>query len=214
MLNWILYTNAGLVTRIAIGAVILAGLALVDLMRNRESATRWREYGILLIGAAAAMLYGAIDDLVASRISWEYFYYGKGLDQVLGPHVPPEIRSLSWEACKIGMKSTWSVGLIVAVALLIANNPRRDLPRLPYRGLIMLLPAIFALTAVFAAAGAWAANQGWLTWTSHDLQWLVRDNLFRPDRFLTVYGMNAGGYVGGIVATVATVISIRRQRRR
>ena len=212
--NWWLWTDAGLTARIAIGAGIFAVLAVIDLWRNGRRATRWREYLFLLVAVALAMAYGFANDYIASGISWEYFYYGKGLERVLGPHVPPDPAALRRSACAVGLRATWSAGLIVGVVLVIANNPRRDRRQIPYRQLLILLPAIFVGSAIVAILGAWFGAMGWLAWTNTDIAGLAREDLFRPRRFMSVYGMNLGGYAGGLLATVAAVIHIRRQRRR
>src|SRR3954451_22383096 len=153
MLHWLLHTDAGLFTRIAIGAAIFICLAIVDLRRNGRAATRWREYGVLLVAVAAAMLYGAINDQITAMISWEYFYYGKELHRVLGPATPPDMNQLRWEAAKVGVRATWTAGLIFGVVLLIANNPLRGLPRLRYRELLRTLPIILAFAATLGALG-------------------------------------------------------------
>jgi len=212
-LNWWLHTDAGLLARIAIGAAFFLILAIVDLLHRGRNATRWREYLFLLVCAAVAMAYGFVNDYLSSSVSWEYFYFGKGLDQQLGPHVPPEMNRLRWEACKIGLKATWSVGLLIGVALLIANNPRRGRPQLPYSGLLNRLVGVLIVTACFAAVGALLGSRGWLNWTSHDFSALWREDLFRPRTFATVYGMNLGGYAGGVVGTILATISFARGRR-
>lgn len=212
MLNWWLHSDAGLLARIAIGAGIFAILAVIDLRRHGRGATRWREYLFLLTACGLALAYGVINDRIASSISWEYFYFGKGLDQELGPHVPPDPAALHWAACKVGLKATWSVGLLIGVSLLLANNPKPRRRQLPYRSLLQSLLIILLVSALFAVIGAWAGSHGWLSWTSTDLRDLERDNLFRPPRFLAVYGMNLGGYVGGAVATALSVVFVLRMR--
>lgn len=213
MLNWWLHSDAGLLARIGIGAAIFATLALIDLARNGRRATRWREYLFLLTACAMAMAYGVVNDRIASGISWEYFYFGKGLDQQLGLHVPPDPAAVHWAACKVGLKATWSVGLLIGVALLLANNPKPGVRQLPYRSLMKFLLIALFVAGCFAAIGAALGSRGWLGWTSADLRAISRDDLFRPRRFQMVYGMNLGGYVGGAVATVFSVLSIRRSRR-
>jgi hypothetical protein len=212
--RWWLWSDQGLVARIEIGAAFFFILAAIDLWRNGREATRWREYAFLLVAVALAMAYGFANDFLASGTSWEYFYYGKGLDRQIGLHVPPDMRALRWAACMVGLKATWTAGLIAGVALLIANNPRPGKPPLPYRTLLRLLVLIFLGAATFAAIGAAIGARGWLAWTNSDITGIARENLFRPRRFMCVYGMNLGGYAGGLVATLAAVWWVLRQRSR
>jgi len=212
--NWWLKTDSGLLARICIGVCIFAAWAVSDLLRRGRAATRWREYLFLLAAVAAGLAYGLFNDWIASGISWEFFYYGKGLESQLGPHVPPDAAALRWEAIKIGLKATWSAGLIVGVALLIANNPRPGRPQLSYRRLLLHLPVIGIAAVIGAAIGGLAGSRGFLTWTSSDLRDMAREDLFRPVRFMCVYGMNVGAYAGGLIATFVAVVSIVRLRRR
>src|SRR5690242_9831290 len=114
--DWWVKSDEGLATRVAIGCSIFVVLALVDFARNGRRAARWREYLFLVFAVALAMGYGAVNDAVASRISWEYFYYGKGLSDQLGPRVPPDPAALRWAAVGVGLRATWSAGLIAGVA--------------------------------------------------------------------------------------------------
>jgi len=210
--EWWFKTDAGLFARIGIGAGIFAILAGVDLARRGRRATRWREYLFLLVTVGAAMLYGVVNDAVASQISWEYFYYGKGLDQQLGPQVPPDPAALQWAACGVGARATWSAGLVIGVVLLIANNPRPKRMRLPYRTLASVLAFILLVTAGFAALGAVAGSRGYLNWTNADVAAIAAEGLFRPGRFLCAYGINCGGYAGGALALAGGAAWIVRRR--
>jgi hypothetical protein len=207
-------SSGALAIRIVLGSIILLSLAIYDLRQRGRAATRWREYMFLLAGVAAAMLYGIINDQITSRISWEYFYYGKGLDTILGPDVPPDISRLHAAAISVGLKATWWVGLIVAAALLWANNPSPRFPRLSYRRLLCGLPIVFLVTAICGVLGGLAGRLGWLDNASEDLSGMVRDNLFRPRTFLTVYGIHLGGYAGALVGTVIAILWIRLARAR
>src|SRR5437867_8855004 len=119
-LHWLIHSSAGLLVRIAAGIAIFAALAVADLCKHGRGATRWREYLFLLMCVLLAIAYGVINDQVTSRISWEYFYYGKELDRVLGPETPPDPAALHRHAAIIGAEATWSAGLIIGVALLLA----------------------------------------------------------------------------------------------
>lgn len=207
-------TDVGLFARVGIAACVFAILAWRDIRRHGRNARRWREYLFLLCAGCAGIAYGAANDLVTSSISWEYYYYGKGLIDVLGTKVPPDCGALHWEAAKLGMKAAGSAGLIIGVTFLMVNNPRPRRPQLPYRRLFIPLVMTFAICAVCGVVIGVLGSQGAITWTSHDLEMLVRDDLFRPPRFLCVYGVHLGGYVGGAIGVVGGIIWILRERTR
>lgn len=211
--DWLVHTDAGLVTRLLVGGAVLGSLAVADYRRNGSRATRWREYAFLLAVTAVTLVYGAINDQITSAISWEYFYYGKGLNEVLGNRMPPDAVSLHIEAAKVGLKATWSAGLLIGVALLLANNPNRVLPQLSYRHLLGKLPLMLGVTVVTAGVFAVAGYCGVFTHFSEDFRQMLRRDEFRPRRFMLVFGMHLGGYLGGMIGTVAAVVATRRQRR-
>jgi hypothetical protein len=200
--------------RLAIGLLILTALALLDLRRHGRQATRWREYAFLFLTTAAAVCYGVLNDQLTSTISWEYFYYGKDLAGKLGPQTPPDPLNLHLHAALVGVQATWTAGLILGVALLLANNPTKSLPRLPYRDLFRLIPLIFAITAATAAVGALLGYLGLLTPFNEDFPILLKDNLWRPRRFMAVYGIHLGGYLGALLALSTSTLLVLRQRRR
>jgi hypothetical protein len=199
--------------RFTFGIFVLAALAIVDLRQKGRKATRWREYAFLALCVAVAMAYGILNDQVTCRISWEYFYYGKDLSSILGPDTPPNPMALQLQALPIGASATWWAGLIIGAAMLIANNPSRRGPQLPYSRLIARLPAILTITALCAIVFGFAGNLYYLNGLSPDFQNLAATNLWRPHRFMTVYGIHLGGYVGGALAVIYSVSSILHERR-
>jgi membrane associated rhomboid family serine protease len=214
--RWLIHTDSGLLLRIAVGVAVLAVLAIADWKRSGRAATHWREYGVLLAAAAAAILYGIINDQITCSISWEYFYYGKALEAVLGPATPPNPIALHLEAAKVGAEATWSTGLIFGVVLLLANNPRPGLPQLRNRELLRLLPLIVLVTAVTGAALGICGYQGWLTGFDSDFGDMVRADVFHPRRFMCAWGVHLGGYAGGALGTVIAALRVTwlRQKRR
>jgi hypothetical protein len=202
-----------LATRILIGVTILGTLAVVDIARNGRRATRWREYAFLVFCTVVAMVYGAINDQITSRVSWEYFYYGKELASVLGPQTPPDVTAMSWQVARVGMSATWSAGLLIGAVLLIANNPRKGRPRLPYRSMATLLLVVLGITVICSAIVAIVGYLGGLTWMSADFREMAETNLWRPYRFMCTYGEHLGGYVGGLVGLTTAVVLVVRRRR-
>jgi hypothetical protein len=214
MWTWWTNSSAGLWTRITIGVLVFAALAGWDYRRNRGQATRWREYLVLVACVLAAMAYGIVNDQITSTISWEYFYYGKDLGDVLGRQIPPDPVKLHLAASIVGIQATWSAGLIIGVALLLANNPSKRLARLPNVALLNQLPIVFLITAGAAGIGATLGYTGLLIRFHEDFEWMISANQWRPRRFMAVYGIHLGGYIGALAGIVTAVIIIRRQRRK
>jgi hypothetical protein len=199
--------------RITVCIAILAALAITDLVNKGRNATRWREYAFLVLCVAVAMVYGIINDQITCRISWEYFYYGKDLARTLGPDVPPNSAALQGQAVRIGAAASWWAGLIIGAPMLIANNPSRSGPQLPYARLVARLPIVLAITAIAAAIFGVAGYDYFLNGFSRDFQDIAELNLWRPHRFMAVWGIHLGGYVGGALAAIYAASSIHHQRR-
>lgn len=216
LFSWTWWTKStqGLLARIAIGAAIFAILATVDLARHGKNATRWREYMFLVAGVVLACGYGIVNDEITSRISWEYFYYGKGLDDMLGSRIPPDSKALAWAVIKVGIEATWTAGLIVSVALLIANNPRPNRPRLPYRRLLSQFGFVALIAVCCSVVLGVVGYLGGLIWISSDFRWLLHENLMRPSHFMCVFGIHLGAYLGGSLGVILSVRNVMVKRRR
>lgn len=199
--------------RILAGVGIFTVLAVVDLIQHGRNATRWREYVFLALCVGVAMLYGIANDEVTSRISWEYFYYGKELAPIIGPDTPPNPAALDWQAARIGAAATWWAGLVIGASILMANNASRRLPRLSCTRLVARLSAIIGITVLSASILGLIGNRFLLNWISEDFQELASTNLWHPRHFMTVYGIHLGGYLGGAIATVFAVVSVIRERK-
>jgi len=200
--NWLTRTDAGLLVRVAAGGLFFLTLGIWDLARHGRSGKRWREYLFLLAAVAAAMLYGIINDQITVSISWEYFFYGKELAADYSTTSPPEMLWLRWEAAKIGLKATWTAGLLIGVAVLFANNPRPNRPQLPYRRIYGMIPAVFAFAAVTAVVLGLAGYFGVFAAFFREI---VSEDLWRPGHFMAVWGAHLGGYIGGGLGTAWAV---------
>lgn len=204
--QWWLKSDAGLAARAAFGVSIFAAFAIIDFLRNGRGAQRWREYFFLAAVTTIAMLFGAINDVITASISWEYFYYGKGLSEQLGSPVPPDRIRLYPQAAWIGAQAAGAVGILAGALLLLAANPRPDSPKRSYQILFRRVGTILIAAAFGGVVGGVLGHFGLLTWTNNELVLLVRARLFRPSRFLCVYGIHLGEYVGGAIGTAAVMI--------
>lgn len=212
--HWLL-SDRSLPLRIGVGLSIFAVLAILDYLANREKATRWREYSFLFICAAVAILYGILNDLLTSRISVEYFLFGKGVAERVSAEVaanPDAYRgTLDLHAIRIGTLATWSAGLIAGAAMLITKSLGRR-PHLRMRQMLRYLPLIALCAVVLAAIGAWLGHAGFFTRFSDDFaQMLARDEM-RPRRFMAVFGIHLGGYVGGLIGLILSCLLVWRRR--
>lgn len=201
--------------RILAGELFFVASALLDLRKHGRAATRWREYAFLHFCVLVACAYGALNDQLSVTLSWEYFYYGKELSKVLGPDTPPAELPLRLHAGLVGVMATWSAGLIIGAALLIANNRRKSgAPQLAYRQLAAQLPVALAITAVLACVGATVGHLGGLTWLDSEFQEMVRQNYWRPYRFMSAWGEHLGAYLGGLAGLALAVHRVLALRRR
>lgn len=214
--SW-LVSDRSLPYRITIGASIFAVLAIVDLRRNGQAATRWREYAFLLSCVAIAIVYGITNDLITSRISPEYFLFFKGAVEHVSNEAAasPEAHrgELDLQAMRIGTLATWTAGLIAGAFLLIANS-FGGWPRLSMKQLARYVPLLFVAAIICAIALGVVGGKGGLLWTSADFREMVARDEMRPFRVMCVYGIHLGGYVGSLAGLLLSIVLVLRARRR
>jgi len=200
---WLFSGADPFVTRLAWLALFFAAAALVDLAIHRRRATRWREYAAIVALGAVGALAGMVVDAATVAISPDYFVYGKGL--VRGA-------TLTREAMALGARAGFILGAIAAGLLCMANGRASeaagDLPLVAQRrvaraGLLVLLPVLL-LAPLFGAVACL------LPLPAPHVQWSGPPTLAR--RFVVVWWIHLGVYVGALLGVVRGIVAIRRER--
>jgi hypothetical protein len=188
--------------RIGLLAALLAVVALQDLLRHGLPSQRWQNYTCLLLGGAMGALFGAAADfLVSSRISPEYFEIGKGLPA--GP-------GFGGRVALLGLQAGFGPGAICMCVFLYAGRRQTKLPPLPRRRLLLLpwmpLAAAIAFGSVIPVcfSGSDPMNFGKFL-----ARFLTADQV---RRFLIVWWLHGGLYLGCLIGIVAGVFTIKRER--
>jgi hypothetical protein len=114
--------------------VLLLGLmlvvALVDFYRKGPQATRFREYGFVVIAGAIGAAVGHVNDLITSSISPDYFILGKGLED------GPDFRV---QAGLFGLQVGFSAGVIGGAICLYASRRKSAYPPIKCSRLLQML---------------------------------------------------------------------------
>jgi hypothetical protein len=184
--------------RVAFGLTIFGVLGVIDVVRNPQNPKRLKEYAFLFGVTAIVMLFGLVHDAVTFSLSPDYFRVIKGIRS--GSFFP--------DVAQLALAASWTVGLVIGLAFLVANNPSERWPQLPYRRLArhLLWPAVMApLLAVFMAVATRLAPE----WVAERLG----SSALRAD-VATVWVAHIGTYVGAVSGLVAGVVQITRERRR
>jgi hypothetical protein len=154
-------------------------------------------FKIVLLGIAAAVVYGVLHDQVTARVCVEYFTIG---------HPPifhtddPTLLGLGW-----GVIATWWVGLILGVMVAAAAR-LGSLPKLPARALVKPIALMMVVVGVLAllagVAGYLLARQGAL-WLADSIP-PAKHVPFLADLWAHTasYGF---GFLGGVVLVVRTL---------
>ena len=189
--------------RISLLLVLMSLFAASDWFRAGQKATKWKEYGFVVLSGMLGALVGLLNDLVTSSISPEYFVLGKGLDPGAG---------LALRAGLLGMKAGFSAGAIAAAVCLYVGTAGRTLPPLVYRGLFGMLWRPVASAATGAAILVIAFRQ----FDPFGFSSLLDDTLDGEQiaRFLTVWWVHSGLYLGLLVSIVWIIVDIAQLRNR
>ncbi len=187
--------------RLALVVFVMAIIAWIDWRRHRAQATKWREYSFLLTAGLLGGLIGALLDNLTVTLSPEFFLFAKNIAGGAG---------FRYRLTEFAFHAGLVAGIAVGGAYLIANNPKPGRPSLSYKRLFCLAvwPLAGALVAVPIVAPLICRWDPWGMRTKlADL--LTADQL---NRFIAVWGINVGTYLGGVLGAIWGVISIRRAR--
>lgn len=180
--------------------VLLMALAAgIDWRRRGAAATRWREYGFLLIGGLLGAAVGVFNDQITCTISPEYFVYGKEIPAGEGFRL-----RVAW----LGFMAGFSPGAIIAGVYLLANNPKPGRTPLRYRRLLRfvacpLLAAAIAMPLCAVLIRLWDPQ-------NHHGELADLATPAAIDAMLIAWGLHIGLYLGGLLGTVWGVLGIRR----
>ena len=186
--------------RVAFGLTVFGVLGVIDAVRNPQNPERLKEYAFLFAVTVAAMLYGLVHDATTFSLSPEYFSAVKGLR---APSFFPDVAQLA-------LRASWTVGLAIGLTFLIANNPCKQRPQLPYSRLARHLgwPIVAAPTfAAFLAVASMVAPQ----WSSRALG-VTALEVQDFGTVAMVWAVHLGTYSGAAVGLVAAVARIRNER--
>ena len=186
--------------RITALVVLMAVVAGVELWYRCGRATRWKEYLFILLAGCVAAVFGSLIDLITSSISPDYFIFGKGL--------PAD--GIRWHAMALGLKAGFSAGGVAGALCVFVGMLKSAKANISVQTIAMLSWRPFLTAGLSAVMGplVWG-------WFGFDPLGFV-DQLggpLGPDRvarFLTVWHIHLGVYLGLAVGVVWMIVAIRR----
>ncbi len=184
--------------RILVLVALMAIVAGADAWVRRRRARRWKEYLFILAVGCLGAVFGAMIDLVTSSISADYFICGKELS-------PDGIR---WRAMVLGLEAGFSAGAIAgALCLFIGMRNGAGSITLPRVAMLAWRPLVLALVlgAAVPLTCSWFDPFGYVE--------LLGGTHVGPGgavRFLTVWHIHTGVYLGLGAGVVWMIVKLRR----
>lgn len=173
--------------------IVFAGL---DLFRNGRKATRFKEYGFIVLAGIIGCCIGFFNNLMTSSISPEYFVLGKGLSEGEG---------LRLAAGSLGLRTGFSGGIIGGAICLFGCGRKvafADLFRrfwMPVAGAIGLMLILPLVASQFDPMGY-----------GEQLKDVATVEQVR--KLLIVWWIHTGLYAGLIGGVVFMIVTLRRKQ--
>ena len=174
--------------------IFISIMLLWDLRNPPEKRLRLKIYSFLLITGAIGMIFGMAVDTITSRISPDYFIYGKGIS--IGP-------MWNCRVLMVGAQAGFSGAVFAGCCFFIANSFRKNVENFY---LLIPVPLLISIT-VGALLGVFQYMTNGIVLDQVTL-------LLGPDRarlFTTVWMTHIGIYLGAVVGLIGACVRIRKQ---
>lgn len=197
------FYNIPFLYRLIILFVLFAIVALIEKFKNKQATYKWKEYLFLFICGISGAIFGALTDSITSKISPEYFIYGKNI---------PYNQDFVVNILKLGAQAGFLGGVCVSFFYLTANNPRKDIAKLPYKKIAKLLslPVIAAILA--AILFGFLSKTVPADYYPKEISAILQDKALKS--FFTVWCIHSGIYFGALVTSLFVFLYIRKLRFR
>ena len=188
--------------RITLLLALMLMISLADLYRNGARASKFREYGFILITGAMGGAVGFANDLITSTISPEYFTLGKGLEE------SPDLRI---QAGLFGLRVGFSAGVIGGAVCLYASRGKSTHPPLIFSRLFRTLwmPVTGAILCAIALPLVFSKFDP--ARFSAQLDTLL--DAERISRFRQVWWTHLGLYAGMAIGLTAMILRAVKERK-
>jgi hypothetical protein len=163
-----------------------------------------RKTKIVLLGTAAAVIYGIVHDQITARLCVEYFTIAH---PPLFPTDSPTILGICW-----GIAATIGVGALLG-ALLALVSQSDNLPPLPVRRVLKPILVLLAATAISAAlAGLLGFELSRRAIVGLPATFAELVPASRHHRFMAVWFAHGASYLVGVSGGALVILRIWRQR--
>jgi hypothetical protein len=188
--------------RVALLLGLMLIVSLVDRYRKGSQATKFREYGFIIVTGAVGAIVGFTNDLITSAISPEYFTLGKGLEEA------PDLRI---QAGLFGLRVGLSAGVIGGAVCLYACRRKSTYPPIECSYLLRMLwmPVTGAILCGIAMPLGFSKFDS--AGFSARLDTLI--DAGKISRFRQVWWIHLGLYVGMAIGLTAMLLRATKQRK-